>query len=215
MHTSLAKDEKNKSPGLDGLTVEFYTTFWHILNKFLVDLYNERFETGKLTESQRRAVMSLIYKSGNTEQIKNYRPISLTNVHYRILAFTLAERMQNVISSIICSDQTAYIRRRYMGTNIRLVSDIIEYYDLYDKKGCLMMLDFKKAFGSVEWNYLIKVLEFFNFGSSFIQWIKTIYYEPKACIKIMAISLITLISLELSDKVALYLHCYLYYVLKY
>ena len=77
--------------------------------------------------------MSLIYKSGNTEKISNYRPISLTNVDYRILAFTLAERIQNVISGIISHDQTAYIRGRYMGSNIRLVAEVCSagYYQIY------------------------------------------------------------------------------------
>ena len=51
--------------------------------------------------------MSLIFKKGDDDDISNYRPISLTNVDYRILAFTLAERIQLVISDITSTDQTA------------------------------------------------------------------------------------------------------------
>ena len=58
------------------------------------------------------------------------RSISLTNVDYRILTFLLANRLQKVIGKIIDDDQTADIKGRFMGNNIRLVSDVIDYYDI-------------------------------------------------------------------------------------
>ena len=93
--------------------------------------------------------MSLIFKKDDDEDIANYIPISLTNVDYRILAFTLAQRMQNIMKNLVNTDQSAYIKGRYMGTNIRLVSDIIEYYDLSSKSRILFMLDFMKAFDTI------------------------------------------------------------------
>ena len=70
-----------------------------------------------------------------------------------------------------------------MGTNIRLVSDIIEYHDLSSKSGILFMLDFTKAFDTIQWDFIFKTLNYFNFGPSFIRWIKTLYHNPEACIK--------------------------------
>ena len=173
----------NKSPGLDGIITEFYQSFWPLLGNLLTEVFNESYESGYLPDSKRKAVMTLIYKKGNEDDIANYRPISLTNVDYRILAFILAQRMQKVMDKIICNDQSAYIKGRYMGTNIRLVSDILDYYDTTDKSGILLMLDFKKAFDSIEPNFLLKSLEYFNFGPSFIKWVQTIYHKPSACIK--------------------------------
>ena len=158
------KMKHNKFPGLDGITVEFYQTFWPLLGNFLIDVYNESYQHGSLPESQRMAVISLIFKGGDEENIENYRPISLTNVDYRILAFTLAQRMQKTIGNMISNDQSAYIKGRYMGTNIRLVSDIIDYFDMMNESGFLLMLDFKKAFDSIEWNFLLMSLQYFNFG---------------------------------------------------
>ena len=94
--------------------------------------------------------MTLIFKQGDREDISNYRPISLTNVDYRILAFILSARLQGVIESIVSPDQTAYIKNRYMGNNIRLVEDILEYYDHMEKKGLIFMANFTKAFNSLE-----------------------------------------------------------------
>ena len=180
---ALNKMKKNKSPGLDGISTEFYQTFWPLFGKLLVDVFNESYEQGSLSQTQRASVISLIFKKGNTDDISNYRPISLTNVDYRILAFTLAERIQNVIGRLVSSDQSAYIRGRYMGTNIRLVSDIINHCNKNHKTGLIFNLDFTKAFDSIEWNFLYKTLQHFNFGESFIKWIKLLYHEPQASVK--------------------------------
>ena len=61
------------------------------------------------------------------------------------MAFVLAHRLQSVIDSIVSHDQTAYIRNRYMGNNIRLVEDVIELFDSYRKKALLFIVDFKKS----------------------------------------------------------------------
>ena len=175
--------KRNKSPGLDGITIEFYEHFWPLIGDLLTTVFNESFENEILPSSQRSAVLSLIFKNGDAEDIANYRPISLTNVDYRILAFVLAGRLQKVISSIVNHDQTAYIKKRYMGYNIRLVDDIIAHYDQAQKKGLIFMADFSKAFDSLEWDFMLKTLDFFHFGPSFKQWVKTIYNSPICKIK--------------------------------
>ena len=92
--------------------------------------------------------------------------------------------MQKIIGTMILSnDQGAYIQGRCMETNIRLMSDIMDYFDMMDDSGFLLMLDFKKEFDSLEWNFLLRSLQYFNFGLSFIKWIETIYWKPEACIK--------------------------------
>ena len=173
----------NKSPGLDGICIEFYKKFLPILRNLLTDVFNQCYHDGKLTMSQRITVMSLIHKKDDKDDIANYRPISLTNVDYRILTFVLTNRLQKVIGKIINDDQTAYIKGRFMGNNVRLVSDMIDYYDILNKSGILLAIDFRKAFDSIEWNFIYKSLESLNFGPSFINWIKTIYNSPEACIK--------------------------------
>ena len=127
----------------------------------LVDAFNESFENGILPNSQRSAVLSLIFKKDDKEDIPNYRPISLTNVDYHILAFVLARRLQRVIDSILSHDQTAYVRKRYMGYNIRLVEDVIEYYEQMQKRSVIFMANFTKAFDSLKWNFMYRSLDFF------------------------------------------------------
>ncbi|MCP3901869.1 MAG: reverse transcriptase family protein, partial [Desulfobacteraceae bacterium] len=173
----------NKSPGIDGIPSEFYIKFWEKICHIIIDSFNESFDEGQLSESQRTAIISLIFKKGDAQSLCNYRPISLTNCDYKILAFCLANRIQSVIKSIVKPSQVAYIKGRFIGSNIRLIEDIIEYYNRYDKSGLLMTLDFQKAFDSIEWNFMFEVLKYFNFGNMFISWIKTLYNGPIAFIK--------------------------------
>lgn len=182
-YEALKKMKSNKSPGLDGLPVEFYETFWDEINHLLIDVFNESFNEKELPESQKLSVLSLIFKKGDRHKLVNYRPISLSTIDYKILAFTLALRLQNILPKIINNDQAAYVKGRFIGNNIRLVEDIIEYANKYNTKGILMFLDFKKCFDSIEHKFILATLRKFNFGPQFIQWIETLYNNPKATVK--------------------------------
>jgi len=179
----LKKMKNNKSPGRDGIPVEFYKVFWHDLNEILVDSFNESFANGTLSPSQRTSVISLLFKKGDKYDIKNYRPISLTNIDYKIVASVLALRLKKVLPSIISTDQTGFMEGRFIGCNVRLVNDIIQYANENNKEGCLIMLDFEKAFDTLEWSFLQNSLIKFNFGTEFIRWVSVLYNKPNAIIK--------------------------------
>ena len=144
----------NKSPGLDGLSAAFYQTFLPTVGKLLVKVYNEALETGMLSCSQRQSVLTLIFKKGDREKLTNYRPISITTTDYKILAHTLANRLHNILGSIISTDQAGYVKKRFIGNNIRLVQDVIENAKKTNTRGLLLFLDFTKAFDSLEWTFM-------------------------------------------------------------
>ena len=173
----------NKSPGIDGLSSEFYKQFWEDIEEMLIKSYNESFNKGLLTDSQRTSILSLIFKKNDRTMLQNYRPISLATTDYKILAFVLANRLHKVISKIVSNDQTGYIRKRFIGTNIRLVTDIIDYAEQYNLGGAILFLDFEKAFDSIEWSFMLSTLNSFNFGPDFINWIKIMYKQPVALVK--------------------------------
>ena len=90
--------------------------------------------------------------------------------------------MKNVLSSIVKYDQTAYVKGRYIGESIRLISDILEYTENNDIPGVLFSADFEKALDSVEHNFMFAVLKSFGFGSQFIQWVRTFLKNAESCV---------------------------------
>ncbi len=177
------KLKNGKSPGCDGLTPEFYKKYWEIIKNLFINMVNETYKFGELPYTLRKAILALLFKKGDNTLLKNYRPISLTNYDYKIICFVLANRMQNVLTSIIHEDQTGYIRGRYIGSNARLLEDYFEHCDSFQIPGILLLLDFEKAFDSIEWNFMTSVLTKFNFGEGFIKWVKILYNKPIISIK--------------------------------
>ncbi len=91
-------------------------------------------------------------------------------------------RLKKVLPSTIDSDQTGFLEGRYIGENIRTIADLIEYTSLKDMPGILLLIDFEKAFDTVKWSYIIKCLKYFNFGDSFIHWVKVLYNKIESTV---------------------------------
>lgn len=173
----------NKSPGNDGLSSEWYWKFWNVIGNFLVDVLNTGLRKGELSSSQKQAVITLIEKEGKDRcKLKNWRPISLLNVDYKIASKVLASRICKVIPNLINSDQSGFVKGRFIGESIRTIADIINYTKYKDIPGLLLFLDFEKAFDSLEWDFLFKVLERMNFGSDFVSHVKSLYKNISSCV---------------------------------
>ena len=138
--------KKNKAPGIDGLPIEFYQVFWNEIGETVVNALNESFRKGQMSLSQRKGLITLIYKKGNSDELKNWRPVTLLNYDYKIAAFVLALRTQKVLSSVIMENQVGYIKGRLGGFNVRIVQDMIEYMNEKGIEGAMMLVDFTKAF---------------------------------------------------------------------
>ena len=104
--------------------------------------------------------------------MKNWRPITLLNVIYKIASGCIAERIKSVLTKLISEDQRGFINGRYIGENTILMYDIIHITDTLNMPGLLLMVVFEKAFDSVSWNFILQVLNFFNFGESLKQWVR-------------------------------------------
>ena len=181
LYDTVTSMKHNKSPGLDGLPVEFYIVFWTDLSDLLLNSFNFSMENGLMSSSQRNGVITLIPKKDkDTLFLKNFRPISLLTVDYKILAKTLANRLKKKLSNLIHPDQSGFLKGRNIGNNIRLIIDIIEYTDFKKIPGAILLLDIQKAFDSVSHEFLLHVLKRFNFSSKFINWIQMFYSSRKS-----------------------------------
>ena len=110
--------QPGKTPGDDSFAKEFYETFFELLWRNLIDSFNEGFQTGKLSISQRRGIISLIPKDENNLMVlSNWQSITLLNVDYKILARAIAKRIEPNLPKLVHSDQTGFVKGRYISLN--------------------------------------------------------------------------------------------------
>ena len=183
MLAALKLMKNNKSPGSDGFTTEFIKFFWNDIGYFVVRSINHGYKSGELSATQKEGVIVCLPKGNkNKKYLKNWRPISLLNVTYKLASACIANRIKKTLPHLIHTDQTGFISGRFMGENIRNIYDLFKYTEKNNIPGLLLLIDFEKAFDSVAWSYINKVFNFFNFGESVKRWVSTFYKNIKSCV---------------------------------
>ena len=161
---ALKSMKPRKTPGSDGLPIEFYKVFWNKISHCLLNTFNYAYIEGKFSISQRCWIIKLIpKKDAEPYFVKNWRPITLLNSDYKIAAKAIANRLQNVLPKLIDSDQTGFLKGIFIGGNIRLIDGLINHTAARNIPGLLMFLEFEKAFDTVEWSFMWKTLSSFKF----------------------------------------------------
>jgi hypothetical protein len=148
----------------------------------LVHIFNESYDKGSLSTSQRQVVITLIEKTGkDSRYLKNWRPISLINVDVKICSKALSSRLVDVLPSIIHPNQVANVKDRTIDEPIRFIEDLIEYTSIEKESLLLFAADFEKAFDSIHHNFIWAALKHFGFNEHFIKWIRLLLYNTKSC----------------------------------
>jgi len=173
-----------KSPGSDGLPMEFYRTFFDTLGPDLLKVYHAMTAKGEMPPSMRTAVISLLFKKGDRDDLKNWRPISLLNVDYKIFTKALTSKLSPALAEIIEPSQTASIKGRTILDNVSLARDLIDHLSKQKETSYVVALDQSKAFDRVDWSFLVRTLERFGFGPNFIGQVKLLYTNIYSQIKV-------------------------------
>lgn len=182
-YMSLKGMENGKSPGSDGFTTDFYKFFWKDLGPFVYRSLFFGYECGQFSDFQCQSVITCIPKEGKDRRhIGNWRPISLLNTDIKIASAAIANRLKSVLNFIISDTQKGFMKGRFIGENTRILYDLMHYLENNNKSGLLLLVDFEKAFDSINWDFLKKALQSFNFGPSICKWFETLYNAAKSCV---------------------------------
>ena len=175
----VSKLSNNKSPGWDGLTAEFYKHFWGDIKQLVYSSYLESIENVSMTPSQRIGVLTLIPKPKpppDLVYIKNWRPITLLNVDYKIFTHAVKNRIIETLPNLISQAQTGFQAGKSTQDNLILMSLVLEHFENdSEDDGILLQVDFQRAFDSVEHHFLFKVMENMGFGSYILRLVKTAF----------------------------------------
>ena len=173
---ALMSMNKDKTPGEDGLSADFYKVFWIYIKQIFYNMMLEVFEKKMLNESSRKGVLNLIPKAGkDTRLIKNLRPITLLNTDYKLIEKAIANKMTPALKHIIHQDQRGFMKERRISVNIRKFLDIMHHVETQDLEAVVLSLDFVKCFDKCSYSILHGSLEFFEFGCIVQQWTKILY----------------------------------------
>ena len=132
--------KNNKSPGSDGYSVEFFKFFWSDLKEFIFKSINCIFSKKELPISQRLGIISCLPKGEKPRQfLKNWRPITLLNVLYKLISGCLSNRIKSCLNNLISDTQSGFIKGRYIGENTRFIYDLMHYIESKNIPGLLVL----------------------------------------------------------------------------
>ena len=175
--------QKGKSPGPDGIPVEFYQHFWYLIKTMFFNFIQE-VKLCSFPNETNTSVTTLIFKeNGETYLLTNYRPIALMNVQIKFLTKILATRLKYVLPTIIHQSQTAIYGRKIDNT-IHLIRDLIQLSNENNEEAAFLFLDQEKAFDRVDHDFLFDTMNTFGLGETFTNWVKTIYSNATTYINI-------------------------------
>ena len=167
-----------KTPGCDGLTLEFYCKFYGKIKSILFNVYIDCIENGKLNPSARKGMICLIPKKRKDgTYVKNWQPLTLLNYDYKILAKVISNRLESVVQELIGPQQCGFIKNRSIFQNILRTKEVIAYTKKANIPGLIITIDFEKCFDRVEYVAVWGALQYFNFGKYLIDLVLLLYQE--------------------------------------
>ncbi len=172
------------SPGIDGITTDFYHYFWNVLGQDFYEVAKECFENGFIPSSCRRAVLSLLPKKGDVGFLKNWRPVSVLCTDYKMLAKYFQNKFKQYLDTIIHSDQTYYVPELSIMDNFFLLRDAVDLSFKENINMGFLSIDQGKTFDRVDHGYLFSALRSFGFGERFIYWVKLLYRDVSIMVKV-------------------------------
>uniref|UniRef100_A0A8C5PM05 Reverse transcriptase domain-containing protein n=1 Tax=Leptobrachium leishanense TaxID=445787 RepID=A0A8C5PM05_9ANUR len=177
--------KSGKSPGPDGLPIEYYKTNAKDLLPTMAKLFDALQEGTLPHPHSLMATISLIPKPGKDHvNCSNYRPISLLNCDMKLLARVLANRLKRFLPQLIDPDQVGFIPGREARDATIRVINAITYTKHKERSLLLLSTDAEKAFDRVLWPFLFQTLKHYGIGENFLNWIRALYSTPSARVKV-------------------------------
>jgi hypothetical protein len=176
----------DKSPGPDGMSALFYKHYWKVINQDLIEAVTSFFTRGHILTEINHTFITLIPKSDKAAKVNQFRPISLCNTIYKIISKILAARLKPLLHKVISPWQSAFVPGRVIQDNSIIAHEVLHSMKKKRGIGGLMALkiDTEKAFDTLEWSFLLKVLRLHGFGSTWINWVSQCISTPSFSILI-------------------------------
>eukprot|EP00253_Pinus_taeda_P015440 PITA_15440 len=163
--------KRNKAPGPDGYTVEFFQAGWKFLAAEVLEVVEEARINQRIWPGINSTLLTLIPKTNQAEQADGFRPIALCNVIYKIVASIVAQRLKLILPSIISPEQTRFVEGRQILDGLVVAQEVLRTLKTKKEIGMLIKLDLSKSYDRLSWKYLERILKAFGFCDRWVNWV--------------------------------------------
>lgn len=166
--------QADKCPRADGFNPGFYRNFWNMCGKEVYDAGCSWLAAGVFPPNLNSTNITLIPKGETQASMKDWRPIALCNVLYKVVAKVLANRLKPILDKCVSDNQSAFVPERSILDNAMAAIDIVHYMKT-KRKGkkydAALKLDISKAYDRIEWDYLRDIMTKMGFSDRWVKWI--------------------------------------------
>lgn len=162
----------DKAPRLNGFPTRFFQNCWGFLGKDLWLVVEEFRRTKRFVKDLNNSVLALIPNRRECRTFRDYRPISLCNTVYKVIAKVMANRLKKILCKIIAPNQNGFILGRKITGSILLISEVVHSLKVNHTSSMVIKVDVCKVYDKVSWDFLLKVMDHMGFSNQWCLLIK-------------------------------------------
>ena len=175
----LATLKCNKTPGPDGCKAELVKWLCVDNRTYMLELYNDILSSGIFPQCFCLANIAACYKKGDATQMKNYRPIALLQVLYKVLASLVRNRLQQALEPWIQRNQFGFRPKKSTSQAIFIARRLLDIAERQHSNLSLVLLDWEKAFDKINQLKLLQVMRRLKTPPNMLKVITLMYDNPK------------------------------------